>query len=274
MPIYKLCLVPSLCLSPPFGPLSWKNISVRIHTAQTAEWPSGQSVFEIPFCRQKQAAAALLIPNALGMATIQTLPIESIEHVFLFLESPKDLLHVALTCKEFYQMIDATHRLHFHSVSCSPSETDSAFWRKLSTSQRSSSMFRYLELCDNSRFQQLSSIRRQPIFRIDENFVTKWTDENHELLPEPETARSNFETFLAYLDKFTGCQSITILGRFSKEEYSDIFAYISNTLSVHLDTFIVKNLTRFVLSNGYVPRYTLSVRLVLSTINIAKACFA
>lgn len=209
------------------------------------------------------------------MATIQTLPIESIEHVFLFLESPKDLLHVALTCKEFYQLINATYRLHFHSVSCSPSETDSAFWQKLSTSQRSSSMFRYLELCDNSRFQQLSSIRRQAIFRIDQNFVTKWTGSTYQLPPEPETARSNFETFLAYFNKFTGCQSITILGRFSTEEYSDIFAYISNNLSHGLDTFIVKNLTRFVLSNGYVPRYTLSVRLVLSIIQYRKkACFA
>lgn len=191
------------------------------------------------------------------MPFLQHLPSESLENVIFHVETPKDLLNVALTCKYLHDLIIPTYHLHLTNISCSVAETSSTFWQKLSASPRFCSMIRHIELCDNYLLPRVSPIRQLPIVLMDEQFVTKWAGSKYQL---PRTDRSNFQNFFQYLGGLFNCQSITLLESFSEDEYKDIFTYIAANLSKNLQTLVIKSFGRHrVEKEEYVPRYPFSV---------------
>lgn len=194
------------------------------------------------------------------MPSLSSLPLETLEHVFLFLETSQDLLHTALSCKAFYEMIIPTYHLHFANISCSLLCTPAAFWEKLSNSPRLCSMIRQLELCGNGLYHS-DSCMKQPGLRIDEGFVTSWTNRKlSEPLPsETQNLRANLRNFMRCLECLDRCKSIILIEEPGpEEEFNDLLASISVNLSANLQTLII---SRFCCgrSQDYVPQYTPSV---------------
>lgn len=88
--------------------------------------------------------------NTIQMPPPQNLPIELIRRIILNLEHPRDLLHIALTCKFFHEMIIVTRHLHLTRTNCSDPDTPLRFWRTLYSKPHYASMIRRLELRSSS----------------------------------------------------------------------------------------------------------------------------
>lgn len=178
------------------------------------------------------------------------------------LDKPSDLLHVALICKSFYQMVIPTHHLDLVSISCSNSRAPLKFWQTLSVSSHYASMIRHLELCDQSTHTlQYFRAQRQQFLRqtINEEFARQFSLDSFLPVLEASNPQELFLQSLAYMD---GLNSISILKQPTDseetiEEY-ECLRHISKNFSNSLKTFHAYY-SHLKPPNGFIPQYKSSV---------------
>lgn len=190
------------------------------------------------------------------MSSLEKLPIELIGYVFLALDDPSDLLHVASTCKFFHKMIIETHHLHLTNISCDP-ESPPEFWQKLSVTPHYASMIRHLELCNRLAFKHSLSWRRQ--FRgrrIDRKFAGNLVSDSFSLV---SVAFDLQEFFFKSLDYMDGLKFVSIRKEDKEESIKgyDCLRHISKNFSNSLEVLHIHHFRSF---SRYIPLYKPLVR--------------
>lgn len=193
------------------------------------------------------------------MLSLQHFPSELLEHIFSDLDTPQDLLRIALTCKAFYNLIIPTNHLRFAAISFTlvDSPAFSLFWQKLSKSRPLCSRIRQIKFCSYFHFHHSFHGQQFPGFRLNREFITEWADANSQLSPATDTGFT-FQDMLQYWGGFNRCQTILVQEPLSRDDYSDLLAYISIHLSERLKTLVIYP-EYYDFHNDSVPRYRASV---------------
>lgn len=168
------------------------------------------------------------------MFSLENLPTEITTHIFLALDDPSDLLHIALTCTSFYEMIVPTYHLDLVSISCCDLETPPEFWQTLSTSHHYASMIRHLELADEPPPKFRSSRAQRQLFlgrRIDEEFAKNFSSNSLQPVSGTFSSQEFFLRSLAYMD---GLKSFSMTGQ-TRENACDCLRHVSNYFSNSLE---------------------------------------
>lgn len=187
------------------------------------------------------------------MSSLKYLPIELLRCIVLALDNPSDLLHVALTCEFFYEVIIVTHHLHLTNIICCDSNTPLEFWQKLCTSPHYASMIRHLELRD--LFFQYSQLHFYGQ-KVDVKFAQDLASGSQ--VSPVSAALSPQDLILKSLDYMDGLKYIGI-HKGGREVLTKVYNYLRHVSKYFSNTLEFLHVTYSQLASRFIPQYKPSV---------------